>query len=430
MKIGIQTWGSDGDILTLLALAGGLRAAGHDVAAVYTSVDNKDYSDLAARMDFSLVKASGRFAVDEETAAKLKHCITREKWPVRHLQVIFDDFYLPAVDAMHAASCALCRENDVVIGHFCVHTLESAAEKTGTPCMTVMLNHSGIPSRYVTPFGLPRLGNWLNPLWWRLVDHILNRGLLKYYNPLRSREGLPPYGSVIRDAWTSKLLTLIGVSPTICRRPPDWPENYQVCGFFNLPVDLTEWTMPAALQKFISHGEPPVYMTFGSMTSLDDAYAKKVLELFKETARRAGCRAIIQTTIAEEGVCGDRPDVYLVHRLPHTYVFPACSAVVHHGGAGTTQAALLAGRPSIVVAHVTDQFFWASELHRLGVGAVPLQRQHFSEKKLATAIRKVLDTPAMAEKAAALGSRMQAEDGVKTAVALIEKKGAADLSRS
>ena len=46
MKIGLQTWGSDGDIRPFLALAGGLRARGHEVSLVITSVDNDDYSLL------------------------------------------------------------------------------------------------------------------------------------------------------------------------------------------------------------------------------------------------------------------------------------------------------------------------------------------------------------------------------------------------
>ena len=47
MKIGIQTWGSDGDILPFFALAHGLKKAGHAVTVAYTSVDKKDYSTIA-----------------------------------------------------------------------------------------------------------------------------------------------------------------------------------------------------------------------------------------------------------------------------------------------------------------------------------------------------------------------------------------------
>ena len=54
MKIGIQTWGSDGDILPFIALANGLKVADHNVTVVYTSVDNKDYSSYGDKFDISM----------------------------------------------------------------------------------------------------------------------------------------------------------------------------------------------------------------------------------------------------------------------------------------------------------------------------------------------------------------------------------------
>jgi UDP:flavonoid glycosyltransferase YjiC (YdhE family) len=63
--------------------------------------------------------------------------------------------------------------------------------------------------------------------------------------------------------------------------------------------------------------------------------------------------------------------------------------VVHHGGAGTTQSALLAGRPTIIVAHVSDQFFWGAELERLGVAGKTLKRKGLNSRKLAAGITSI-----------------------------------------
>ena len=41
MKIGIQTWGSEGDVRPFVALAGGLSEAGHEVTLAVTDVRNK-----------------------------------------------------------------------------------------------------------------------------------------------------------------------------------------------------------------------------------------------------------------------------------------------------------------------------------------------------------------------------------------------------
>ncbi|MEN8136257.1 MAG: glycosyltransferase [Thermodesulfobacteriota bacterium] len=416
MKIGIQTWGSDGDILPHLALAGGLRASGHDVTLVYTSVDNKDYSELCTKMDFTGIKVFDHFPFDDALQEKLKRFFLKEKFPLKHLQVIFEDFYKPAVDEMWEASLELCEQNDLVIGHWGLHTLQSGAEKTGTPHMAVVLNHSPIPSRNITPMGTPPLGEWLNPLWWKIVSLIVDRCLLPYYKPLREKVGMPPYRSVFHHAWRAENLNLIAVSPELCQRPPDWPESYKVCGFFNLPVDLVDWTMPDTLRDFLAAGDPPVYMTYGSMTSLSEEYEGIALEDFTMAAQLAGCRALIQSRVAPEGVHKDNPNIYIVNRLPHQHIFPYCAAVVHHGGAGHTQSTLLSGCPSIVVAHIADQIFWGRELYRLGVAPRPIFRQGFKIEKLVKAIRTVLDNPVMKKKAAEIGARMEKENGVEKAV--------------
>ncbi|MEN8258267.1 MAG: glycosyltransferase, partial [Thermodesulfobacteriota bacterium] len=382
MKIGIQTWGSDGDILPHLALAAGLGAAGHDVTTVYTSVDNKEYSELCNRMDFTGIKVYDRFDFDDALQEKLKKTILKEKFPLKHLQIIFDDFYKPSVDAMWQASLELCENNELVVGHWGLHTLQSAAQKTGTPHVTVILNHSTFPSRHITPLGVPNLGKWLNPFWWKVVGLLVDRFLLPYYNPLRQKVGMPPYRSVLHHAWKSEVLNLFAVSPELCRKPPDWPENYKVCGFFNLPVDLVSWTMPDSLKEFLAAGVPPVYMTFGSMTSLSDEFEEIALQNFTAAVELAGCRALIQSRVAPQGVCRDNPDIYIVNRLPHQHLFPHCAAVVHHGGAGHTQSTLVAGCPSVVVAHIADQIFWGRELYRLGVAPRPLYRQDFTVGKL------------------------------------------------
>lgn len=45
----------------------------------------------------------------------------------------------------------------------------------------------------------------------------------------------------------------------------------------------------------------------------------------------------------------DVPDnVFLVGNVPHDWLFPHCSAVVHHGGAGTTAIGIALGLPTVV----------------------------------------------------------------------------------
>jgi UDP:flavonoid glycosyltransferase YjiC (YdhE family) len=94
--------------------------------------------------------------------------------------------------------------------------------------------------------------------------------------------------------------------------------------------------------------------------------------------------------------------------------------VIHHGGAGTTQSALLAGRPSIIVAHVSDQFFWGAELERLGVAGTTLRRKGLTARQLADGVAQVSKAGGLASRARVLGTKMSSENGVQSAVGLIE----------
>ncbi|MEI7614289.1 MAG: nucleotide disphospho-sugar-binding domain-containing protein, partial [Betaproteobacteria bacterium] len=141
-----------------------------------------------------------------------------------------------------------------------------------------------------------------------------------------------------------------------------------------------------------------------------------------EAVRIVGCRAILQLPWHDLNTFETDDRVFKVRRSPYNKVFPRCALVVHHGGAGTTQASLLAGRPSIIVAHVSDQFFWGSELERLGVAGRTLKRKGLTVEKLAHGIADALAQPRLTANSVKIGERMSQENGVVRAIELIEKR--------
>ncbi|WP_461055584.1 glycosyltransferase, partial [Staphylococcus aureus] len=60
--------------------------------------------------------------------------------------------------------------------------------------------------------------------------------------------------------------------------------------------------------------------------------------------------------------------VKVVDALNYAAIFPACRAVVHHGGAGTTAAGLRAGVPTLILSTWPDQTLWGTVVKRLKVG--------------------------------------------------------------
>ncbi len=113
--------------------------------------------------------------------------------------------------------------------------------------------------------------------------------------------------------------------------------------------------------------------------------------------------------------------MFLLDAAPHARLFPRMAAVVHHGGAGTTGEGLRAGVPTLIVPHMADQPFWGSRVAALGVGPAPIPRNRLTPERLANAMRQAATDPVMRGRAVALGQRIRAQDGVGTAVALIER---------
>ena len=422
MRIGLQAWGSEGDIMPFTALSAGLVRAGHEVTLAVTDNVARDYSGLAQRFGYRLVAVPNPEIHTAEDITRIWLRMFDLENPIRQAEVAMQYGFDPATETMYQAARELCAANDLVIGHFFVFPLRVAAEKAGVPAVTVNIVHNCVPLREIPPPGLPDFGRWTYPLGWALVRRMTSRILLPRVNALRKRAGLAADRDVMTQTWAAERLNLIAVSPAICQRPADWEPRHQVCGFLNRPAELGNGAMPEGLHEFLSAGDPPVYLTFGSMMVDDLGYVREVADIWTDAVRLAGCRAVMQFPHHDPSVFPTDGRVFKVRRAPYKQVFPQCAMVVHHGGAGTTQSCLLTGRPSIIVAHMADQSFWGSELERLGVAGNTLRRKGLTAPRLAEGVLEVMAAPEMGVRAAELGGRMAAEDGVATAVRLIEKR--------
>ncbi|MGD9826996.1 glycosyltransferase [Desulfobacter sp.] len=415
MKIGLQTWGSDGDIRPFMALAGGLSTAGHDVTVAFTSVDNKEYSSLACAMNFKSVNVN---KVINYTAQDLTEMI-KPRSNLKQKILVLKTFFEPVVDEMYAASLALGRENDLVISHAVTHTLLTAAEKYNRPRVVLVLCPIVTRTAYAPPIGRPNFGKLINTLLWRYEDYVTGKKCYPSANTIRAKERLPSIKSFQEQAYMSKDLTLIAASPSICEKQPDWQDNIQICGFFDVPCSAEKVDVPDELQAFLNAGDPPVYMTFGSLTQYN---LEQATHLMVNALKHSGRRAIIQSDWDHLPKIPDSPNIYKIKRIPHHGIFPHCSLVVHHGGVGTSHTSLRCGCPSVVVEHAVDQIYWGQQLHRIGVAGEPLHKRSVTPEKLACAMNAVLNCPGMMKTAKAIGAAVKNEQGVRRAVELIENR--------
>ncbi len=91
--------------------------------------------------------------------------------------------------------------------------------------------------------------------------------------------------------------------------------------------------------------------------------------MISEACAELGERALIYSGAndVDDSLQSDR--VMIAGAMNHAAIFPACRAVVHHGGAGTTATGLRAGVPTLILWVTADQPIWAAQVKRLRVGS-------------------------------------------------------------
>lgn len=420
MRIGIQTWGTEGDVRPFFSLGSALRARGHEVRVVYTNIEARDFGPLARACDLEATSVGAEYFETNRARLAVGAREAFEDWsPLRQVRSILEDLIDPVAEPMLDAGLALARDSDVFISHFLAYPAHVAAEKQGCPHVMVGLVPM-FPSAQYAPIGVPSAGALFHRLEWWIANRFFQSVFGPRINRLRQRVGLATLKSVLDPSLERARLGLVAVSPSLFPRPTDWSPRAEVCGFLSLPDAAEPWAPEPALQTFLDAGPPPAFLSFGSMFNLDVDRTTKVVALLGEAVERAGVRGIIQAPEAVLKSAPARNNVHYLARAPHVHLFPRCSMIVHHGGAGTTQSALLAGKPSIVVPHAADQFYWGDVLHRRFAGAKPLRATALTAERLAARIREVTKKPELGAQAAVLGRDLAAERGAERAATLIE----------
>ncbi|HEU0027539.1 MAG TPA: glycosyltransferase [Ktedonobacterales bacterium] len=409
-RIVVSSVGSLGDLHPFIALARGLRARGHEVTF---AVERGFVERLRAEGFETAPLASDISALPAPLARQL---VTGSD-PFAALRVIARDYQGPSLAANIRLLRETCAGADLLIASAGQIAASAVAELTGVRWVTVALSPT-IPSAYVPPS--PELARLRGPLArlangaaWRLgalavacaSDGPLNAG--------RAAVGLPPRKRLLQDGNLSPLLTAVAWSPACFPRPADWPAHVAVTGFL-LWDEPEGWREPEALTAFLDDktGGPVVAVSSGSMGGdVGDAFAP----FFRATIaaiHAAGARAlVIGAGAGAPWASADGDSATLsVDYAPFSRVYPRCTAVIHHGGAGTLAQSLRAGVPTLVAPWGADQFFHGALIERLGVGRVVTRRQYTIQAR--DALVALLTQARYRERARTLAERIADEDGV------------------
>jgi sterol 3beta-glucosyltransferase len=426
MNVFIATIGTRGDVQPYIALGEGLRRAGHAV----TVCTSTRYASLVTERGLGYGRLSDELVALVETPEG-RDAIAAAGGALHGLRALLDlirqSFEIQRNLFRDGWTAAQEADPDIIVYHPKMSIALPYAERLGVPAVMAPLFPVFLPTRAYPQPGFPalQLGDRLTGIYNRATHHLVHavvsaagRWLLGSW---RKTHGLPPqpWGtSIVHREDGTRVPFLNGWSPHVAPDPPDWPSSgVQTTGYWFLDR-REDWTPPPALTAFLEAGPPPVYVGFGSMAGRDPERKTRIV---LDALQRAGHRGVLASGWGGLEASNLPASVHLLDHVPHDWLFPRVAAVVHHGGAGTTAAGLRAGRPTVICPFFGDQPFWGRRVHEAGAGPAPLPQKKLTAGQLAAALREATDSSKTRQRAAALGKKIQREDGTANAVAFIEQ---------
>ena len=417
MRIAIIASGSRGDVEPYIALGKGLKNAGHGVRFVA----HENFGTLVKAHGVEFWPIEGN-AQDVAQSQEMRDLLDKGNF-LAILSKMGKEAQVNAL-AFARGGLAACDGVELIIaglgGMFIGVALAEKLDLQFMPAHYVPFSPTRAYPNALFPQMPAFLNGTLNRLSYRLAQQMMWQGFRSADTVARQQVlGLPkaPFWGPFGSDRVKQNPILYCYSPAVLPPPADWDERMHVTGYWFLdPVD--EWTPPADLLEFLQAGSPPIFIGFGSMSPRNpEAMTQVIVQALARTQQRA---------IILSGWGGLRaanvPDtVFTLDSIPFSWLFPRVAAVVHHGGAGTTAAGLRAGVPSIIVPFFADQPFWGQRVMDLGVGPAPIPRKKLTAERLAQAIQTAVTDQTLRERAADLGAKIRAEDGIARAVAVVQQ---------
>ncbi len=416
MHCTILAIGSRGDVQPLIALGAGLKAAGFGIRCG-APVDFEEVVRSYGLEFFPLTGNASRFFGGRAGIALRER--TRN---AQEFTRFFEDYLATFLDKLLLSCWQAGQETDAILCWPWTRVGPSLGERLGVPVFTVSVNPVlHLPTRaFPNPFqgpSLPRPGPLYNRMTWFWAEPFTRIGQGQIDRWRQETLGLAPLPWRDELRALRRMPHLFGFSPEVLPKPRDWGHWIHVTGYWFLDRPAS-FTPPPELESFLASGPPPVGIGFSSQVGRD---AKRITQVIVEALARAGKRGILISGWG--GLKGIAlPDHILpVRSVPYDWLFPRISAMIHHGGSGSAAAAFRAGLPSFAVPFGYEQGLWAQRIADLGVGVAPILPGKLTGENLAQALARVTEDEGIRRRAASLGERIRAEDGIGNAVRIIEK---------
>lgn len=398
MKMIIPTIGTRGDVQPYIALALGLDQAGHQAVVV----THPCMRSLVESYGVAFAPMGPDIDIGRETAIIRGHS---PNWMAGFLRVM--EFSFAMLEQSNPDLLALCRQADgIIVSHTAAGSIE--ADQLGLPTVSVTLMPQAISAND------PK-ASWVSRGIMKAVGAGMGLVMTRPLDRIRKRLGLPPMGP---NGITSPRLNLLPISQAVFPPNPLWEPRHFMTGYW-FATAPGSWTPPEDLLRFLDAGDPPVVVSLGAM-AISGEDALEAAQITLAAVQQAEVRAIIQGWDEPMKHLAIPGSVYHAGSLPHDWLLPRSSGIVHHGGFGTTSAAFRAGIPALVIPHIIDQFIWGGRTFELGAGPRPISRKKLNVQAIADALSQMRRDSAMRQKAVALGEKINRERGIELAVEKIE----------
>ena len=401
MRVLLSTIGSRGDVQPLVALGLQLKALGQEVRLCAPP----DFQEWIEGFGISVTPIGPKvrnFAVASQPA-------TPTPPSPEQVRQMMEGTVATQFETITAAAQGC----DVIVGATALQiAAPSIAEKLGIPYFFAAYCPAVLPSPHHAPPVLPMLGDKpvtltdYSELWEKDAQrwNVQWRDIL---NSHRAKLGLEPVTEVHRHILTDQ--PWLAADQTLGPWPDPADGAVFQTGAWILP---DERPLSPELETFLDAGEPPVYFGFGSTRAPQD-----LSQMMIKSVRALGRRVIVSRGWADLSLVENEPDCLDIGESNLRALFKRVAAVVHHGGAGTTTLAALAGVPQVVIPQHYDQHYWAQRVHQLGIGTAHATGTSSAES-LTSALQHTLQ-PDVTTRAHAIATAVRIDGALVAAQRLI-----------
>lgn len=415
MNIGIYTYGTRGDLQPYIALALGLIKKGHQVTISATE-DFKDYVE-----GFN-IRFQGLYGNAEMMMNSFEgQAILKSENPIKLMKFYFQVLHETRVPLRESYYNAISKVDYIIANAMTLPIVSAIAEQ----------QHKKVALTYFMPPVVPTkefpLGDfdfldfpWYNKLTYKIAQSFFWKFVKNDTNEYRQELGLPVLTeNLITYLDKQNILDLYCISPSLIPQPKDWDEHHKITGFLtvseqqrkNQGLDST----PDNLEKWLSDGNAPIYMGFGSNGI---GNTEKFAHIISEILEKTNERILFCTGWSLFNNLPQHKNLFITKYVNHETVLHKCKIGIFHGGAGTLAAMLRSFLPVIIISFYTDQPTWGKIIERKKLGVhIPIKK--LSATKMLSAIQSV-QSEEIKNNVKSIGTEIINENGLNNAINELE----------